>query len=186
MRAPKCTASPYSNRTDELRTSCLSLTQSHADDPAAFCFPVESPLPRSPFIIGSMKTESFDKRLLLLALDSFGAIAVGLITLTLTSVILSLYNWTHDFLRFIAIANICYGLYSGSLMLMFWKMNLLSRWMVLALILGNSIWSIQCILQAWILRNQVSYLGLGQLIFEGIYVGGLAYLEAKIILPSSK
>lgn len=134
------------------------------------------------FIQQGIYMELQKKRRFILSIDSLGALAAGSITWTVAPLLQTLHRWTIEFAQFIALANIGYGLYSGILFLIFRKNIQVPLWPAAALVAGNSVWAMQCLMQAWRLKAEASYLGLGHLVLEAIYVGGLAYVEAKIFL----
>jgi hypothetical protein len=122
---------------------------------------------------------------LLLTFDSLPALSAGCLTLLFSSFLAPLYGWTPEFVRYIALANIAYGCYSGILALSLRIKGVLPPWTVLLLAAANGLWALQCFAQAWRLRDAASWLGLGHLILEGIFVGGLAFLEARLVLPAA-
>jgi hypothetical protein len=121
-----------------------------------------------------------NRKRFILSLDSIGALLAGCLILALIPLIQTLYNWTPEFARFIGFANIGYGLFSGALALVFRKTLRVPLGLVAVLIAGNGIWAVQCFFQSWRIFEEVSYLGLGHLVFEGAYVGALAYIETKV------
>lgn len=122
------------------------------------------------------------KKRFILAFDSFSGLTAGSITWMLAPLLQAVHKWTVEFAHFIAFANIAYGLFSGTLFLVFRKKIQGPLLLAAALVAGNSAWAIQCLIQAWRLRSEASYWGLGHLVFEGVYVGLLAYFEARIFL----
>jgi len=126
------------------------------------------------------------KPLTILAMDSLAALAAGVGTLLLSSYLTRWYAWPEGFALFIGAVNIAYGMYSGPLALRLKRTGRMSRTAVILLIIANSIWAGQCFTQAWRLFETASILGLGHLIFEGLFVSGLAFLEAKHVLPEAE
>ena len=126
------------------------------------------------------------RALVLLSFDSLAALVAGSVTLFSAPLLTVWFSWPEGFARFLALVNISYGCYSGILALRLrWK-NQLSRWTVIILVAANSLWALNCFIQAWRLHGTASFLGLGHLVFEGFFVGGLAYLEARMVLPSAE
>lgn len=118
----------------------------------------------------------------ILAIDSLSGLTAGTVTWVLAPLLTLHHAWTMEFARFIASANVGYGIFSGTVFLVF-KRNVQGPiWPVAALIAGNCVWAIQCFLQAWRLRFESSYTGIAHLAMEGAYVGILAYFEARIFL----
>ena len=119
----------------------------------------------------------------ILFVDSLGGLVAGFCTIMLGPLLTVWYGWPAGFALFIGLVNISYGCFSGFLALRLYRKDRLSRGMVIILLLANSIWAGQCFTQVWWLHENASYLGLAHLLFEGLWVGGLAYLEARIVLP---
>lgn len=130
--------------------------------------------------------ETRKKRLSILAIDSLGALVVGCLTWMLAPLLQSLHKWSLEFAQFIATANFGYGLYSGALYLLFRRVPHSPGWLLAVLVAANGLWTFQCLFQAWRLRAEASYLGLGHLVFEAAYVGCLAYIEARIFSAAVK
>ena len=123
------------------------------------------------------------RSLIVLSVDSLAGLSAGCFTILAAALLTAWYGWSEGFTRFLGAVNLSYGLYSGFLALRLrWKARL-PRWTVIALIVLNSAWGVQCFAQVWRLRGSASYLGLSTLVFEGLFVSGLAYLEARIVLP---
>ncbi len=120
---------------------------------------------------------------LILTIDSIAALSAGSFVLLLTSALSVLYEWNESFTRFIGYINISYGFYSGTLILLL-KYGYLRRAFIFILIAANTFWSLQCLAQVWRLAANASYFGIAHLLFEGIFVGVLAYLEGRFILPN--
>ena len=118
-----------------------------------------------------------------LRFDSLGALIAGCCTLALEPLLTAWYAWPDGLVLFVGCANLAYGAYSGILALIFRRLDALPRWTVIVLILANGAWAIHCVARAAWLHDTASYLGLGHLLLEGCWVGTLAYLEARIVLP---
>jgi hypothetical protein len=123
----------------------------------------------------------------ILAFDSLSGLTAGSLTWAFAPLLQTLHQWTPGFIYFIATANLVYGLYSGLLWLrckrLQWdRAERIPKWPLQLHIAANSLWALQCLFQVWRLRTEASYFGLGHLLFEGLYVGILAYIEAKVFL----
>lgn len=118
----------------------------------------------------------------ILTLDSLAGLTVGILTLALSPFITELYGWPPGFALFLGSANLLYGLYSGSLTLRFRSQGSLSSLPVILLIVFNSAWAGHCLTQVWYLWDSAGFLGLGHLLLEAIFVGGLAMVEARFVL----
>lgn len=124
--------------------------------------------------------EEQEKQRNVLALDSSGALIAGAATLILAPFLQSLHQWSPGFLRYIALANIAYGLFSGLLFFSFRRRHRIAAGWAAVLVAANGAWALQCLFQAWRLRSEASAYGLGHLLLEGAYVGALAWFEARI------
>ncbi|TGN13166.1 hypothetical protein [Leptospira ilyithenensis] len=123
---------------------------------------------------------------LIILTDSISALIAGLFTLALSSKISDWYQWPDELTLFMGFINIMYGCYSGFISIRLLSGNFILKENVIILILANCLWAGHCFTQIWYLQNISSIYGLSQLGFEGIYVIGLAYLEAKFLLPYLK
>ncbi|MES2933075.1 MAG: hypothetical protein V4805_06260 [Pseudomonadota bacterium] len=130
--------------------------------------------------------DSLKRMRFILAFDSVSGLTAGFLTWALIPVLQPLNQWTLEFARFIASANIGYGLFAGALFLLFRKGIRVSLGLLAALVVANSLWAVQCLVQVWRLQNEVSFFGLGHLVLEGAYVGLVAYFEARIFFPPKK
>ena len=110
----------------------------------------------------------------------------GCCTILAAPLLSAWYGWPEGFTRFVGAVNISYGCYSGLLALRLHRKARLARWTVFILIAANTMWAAQCFTQVWWLGGDASYLGRAHLIFEGLFVGGLAYVETRIVLPYAK
>ena len=120
----------------------------------------------------------------LLAFDSGAGIVAGLITLGLSPWISEWFGWTLGFTHYMGAVNVGYGCYSGIL----WRLlrsGKLTAGPVTFLVVANSAWAGHCFAQSYWLFDSASWLGLGQLILEGLFVGVLAYIEAMVLLVSN-
>lgn len=109
----------------------------------------------------------------LLWLDSRGGLAVGVGTLLLSRWLSELYRLPLAFVLVLAAANLTYGSFSFQLE----RRRPRPPALLHTLIAGNVIWGIGCFVAAWQLRDVASWIGLGALLFEGAYVGGLGLVE---------
>ena len=119
----------------------------------------------------------------IVSFDSLGGLVVGIFTVLAAPLLTAWYAWPDGLALFVGCVNFGYGCYSGTLALSFRRKAQLSRWAVIILIVANSAWAIQCFTQVWLLHGRASHLGLIHFLVEGLWVGGLAYLEARIVLP---
>ena len=130
--------------------------------------------------------EELKRSFKLLSIDSLGGLAVGIATVFLVPYISSWYGWSPGFTLYMGLVNIAYGCFSGVQALRLKRKKQISQSMIIILVIANSVWAGQCFTQAWWQFESSSFLGLGHLILEGLYVGVLAFLEARLILPLTK
>ena len=93
-----------------------------------------------------------------------------------------LYGWNLEWIRFMGFVNLLYGCYSGTLYLILRRRNAVPRSGIIALILANSAWAGVCFSSAWWLPSSLP--GTSHLLFEGAFVLGLAFLDARFVLDS--
>ncbi len=121
----------------------------------------------------------------LLSTDALAGLVVGIATLIATPYLADWYGWSKGFVLFMGGANVVYGCWSGMMTLRLRRTARLSRWMVFVLVYANGAWGVQCVVQMVRLRESATYLGLGHLFLEALFVGGLAIIEAKALLPAA-
>ncbi len=109
----------------------------------------------------------------ILWIDGLGAIAAGIIVLFLSAWLSKWYNLPHEFIIFMGVVNLVYGLYSTPLA-MFKKR---SKWLIIILASANAVWACLCFIFLTHFMDSISIFGMLHLTGEGLYVGGLAYLE---------
>ena len=119
-----------------------------------------------------------------LAFDSLGGLVAGFVTVLAAPLLTVWYAWPEGLALLVGGVNVGYGCYSGSLALFFRRRARLARWAVLLLIVANGAWALHCFVRVWSLHGSASHLGLGHFLLEGLWVGGLACLEARILLPA--
>lgn len=111
----------------------------------------------------------------LLWLDCTAGAIVGLVVLLFTAQLSQLQALPHNLLLFMGAANVLYASFS------FFLATRSERPMPLIklLVAANSFWSLVCICLAVVFANTATFLGLGHLIAEAIFVGSLAVQEWK-------
>lgn len=125
------------------------------------------------------------RALILLRIDSLGGLLVGSTVMLLSAWLSDVYGWPVDRVRNMGLVNLSYGTYSGILTLVLWTTKTLSPWFVRLLIGANLAWGFGCFLQVFFwLPESNSAVGTSVLIFEGIYVAVLGWLEARFVLPA--
>jgi hypothetical protein len=119
----------------------------------------------------------------ILAFDSIGGLIAGTVTLLAEPLLTAWYGWPEGLVTFFGWANIGYGCYSGCLSLYLRSNKRLPPWTVRLLILANGLWGLHCFTRIGLLLGSASFLGIGILVLEGFWVGGLAIVEARLVLP---
>jgi hypothetical protein len=109
----------------------------------------------------------------LLWIDCSAGLLVGVLVLTLSPWLSTWYQIPRRLLVVMGIANLIYGAFSFSLA----RQHVRPRRLLVTLIVANATWSLWCLLAAALLMGRASALGLASLVFEGVFVGGLAWLE---------
>jgi len=122
----------------------------------------------------------------ILAFDSIGGLIAGTITLLAEPLLTAWYGWPEGLVLLFGCANIGYGCYSGVLSLLMRSGARLPPWTVQLLIFANAAWVVHCFVRVELLFGSISLLGLAHLILEAIWVGVLAYVEARVVLPGLK
>jgi hypothetical protein len=111
----------------------------------------------------------------LLWIDCTAGAVVGLVVLLLTAQLSHLQGLPHSLLLFIGAVNVLYASFS------FFLATCSKRPMPLIklLVFANSFWSLVCVCLAVAFADTATFLGLGHLIAEAIFVGSLAAQEWK-------
>lgn len=109
----------------------------------------------------------------MLHIDSGAGISVGAGMLLLSPWLADLYRVSIQLVLVVAIANIAYGLYSGSLV---WRGHC-SPAQLRMLVSANALWLLVCIAIIVVIYPQASLFGYLHFLAEGGFVGGLAWLE---------
>ena len=109
----------------------------------------------------------------LLWVDCTAAALAGVAVLALSGWLSRLYALPRELLLFIGAVNLLYGCYSFSLAVRARR----PKHLLNALVFANLAWAILCVGLAVVLWEPATLFGLGQLIGEAVFVGGLAGLE---------
>ena len=109
----------------------------------------------------------------LLWIDCIAAALAGSAVLLLVPWLGPLYGLPPGLLQFIGIANLLYGGYSLSLALRRRRPQAL----ITVLVVANGVWALACVGMAAHFSATATWLGLGHLVGEAIFVGGLAACE---------
>lgn len=126
------------------------------------------------------------KAITILTIDSLAGLSVGVLTLALTPLLVgSIFGWPIEYVYFIGGANVIYGCFSGALVLSYRRTKRVSIVAVILLIIANGAWAGQCLAQIWWLsKGDPAGLLLVHMGLEALFVGVLAFLEAKHVLPA--
>ena len=109
----------------------------------------------------------------LLWIDCLGALAAGAVVLALAGWLAPLEGLPRGVLVFTGVMNLVYGSYSLSLALRKRR----SRASVYALIFANAAWLPVCLALTAAFWDTITPFGVLHLVGEGLYVGGLAFVE---------
>ena len=109
----------------------------------------------------------------LLWVDCTAGAVVGLFVLALSGWLGGLYELPRSLLLFTGAANLLYAAYSFSLAIR----SLRPRALLYALVIANGAWAVVCLGLAAAYGGSASMFGLGHLLAEALFVGGLAVLE---------
>jgi uncharacterized membrane-anchored protein len=109
----------------------------------------------------------------LLWIDGLGALVAGVVVLLISGWLSGWYGLPQQLLSFIGVVNVVYASYSISLALRSER----SAKLLLLLVIANLIWCFVCLILAFIFSETATLFGLGHLVGEALYVGGLARLE---------
>lgn len=120
----------------------------------------------------------------ILALDGGPGLGVGLVVLALYRILTDWFGLPSEIVLLIGLANLVYGLYSGSLALfVHFKGRPPRRFFVNFLIAANLAWSLVCV---WLLATywpSIRWLGMLHVGLEGCFVVFLAVLEFRVLRP---
>ena len=109
----------------------------------------------------------------LLWIDGSGGLLVGIIVLALLSWLTALHQLPRGVLAASGIANVAYGCYSLSLA----RRAIRPAAMISLLVAANLCWAVVCFTWTAMYFESATFLGLGHLTLEGLYVGALGCLE---------
>lgn len=118
----------------------------------------------------------------LLSLDSGAGLLVGGLMLVFAEWLGQLLGLPPSLLRSTAAVNVLYGLYSGSLAAQALAGRRPSRTALRLLVWANAAWLPVCVGIAIAYWSATAWLGSGYFLGEGLFVGGLAWWEARVFL----
>lgn len=121
--------------------------------------------------------------LAILRFDSLAGLLVGILVLVLKDELAGLYGLQPTVVFWTGIANLAYGSYSGTLVLRERWGHLPSRQAIGLLVAGNLAWTVVCGLLIAYFWQDASAIGIAVLAFEGLFVGALALVERRFVLP---
>lgn len=109
----------------------------------------------------------------ILWVDCLGALGTGMLILSLSGWLSSLYSIPFVWIIGHGLVHLTYGTYSLSLALR--RVRPLA--LILLLVFANAVWAVICFSLAIILYGCASSLAVGHFVFEGMFVGALAAIE---------
>jgi hypothetical protein len=122
----------------------------------------------------------------LLSIDAGAACAAGLTGLALRDYLVRLHALPAGLLLFVAVANLTYASYSGTLAALAWRGKTPSRLSIDILVLANLTWVAVCIAIVVATWRSASIFGLAQVALEGLFVCSLAVAEYRLVRPHAR
>lgn len=122
----------------------------------------------------------------LLSLDGGAGFVVGVGMLALSRWLLPLYALSTALFYFVALANVAYGVYAGTLAIRAWRGVAPTRLATIALIGANAAWAVVCAVLVLRVAPTAHMLALGHIALEGMFCAGLAVAERRIVLPHAR
>lgn len=119
----------------------------------------------------------------LLWTDGLAGASVGVGVLVLHPWLARLYGLAESLVLALGVANLLYGAYSSRLALRMARGKRPSARSVDLLVAANGAWAIVCFALAVVFLGKATLVGVGVLVFEGLFVGGLALLERRYLRP---
>jgi hypothetical protein len=123
------------------------------------------------------------RALRILTLDGSGGLVAGALVLALHGPVARFYGLSVGVVSFVAVVNLAYGAYSSTLVWRASRGTFPSRRAVELLIVANALWPLVCAGLLFTTRGSASIFGQLHLGLEGLYVLGLAAIEARYVRP---
>jgi hypothetical protein len=109
----------------------------------------------------------------ILWIDGIAALSAGVLSLVFAGLLADLYRLPQQLITVLGVVNLAYS--AGSLTLAAQPRRRLAY--IVGLASANGLWACVCVALVIRLRSEASALGLAIIIFEGVFVAGLALLE---------
>jgi hypothetical protein len=135
---------------------------------------------------GCAAVEGLVRPLSLLRVDAGGALLAGLVVVPFAAPIAALHGLPTEVVRGVGLVNLAYAAYGGRLAWGLSRGRAPSRRAVLGLIVGNAAWPCVCVAIALTYRAVMGPTGFAHVLGEGLYVGTLAALERRWLLPAAR
>lgn len=119
----------------------------------------------------------------LLWTDGLAGASVGVGVLVLHPWLARLYGLGQGLVLALGVANLLYGAYSTRLAVRMARGQRPSARAIDLLVAANGAWAVVCFALAVVFFGAATSLGVGVLVFEGLFVGGLALLERRYLRP---
>ena len=119
----------------------------------------------------------------LLWTDGLAGASVGVGVLVLHPWLARLYGLAESLVLAMGVANLLYGAYSTRLAVRMARGQRPSARAVDVLVAANGAWAVVCFALAVAFLGKATFVGVGVLVFEGVFVGGLGLLERKVLRP---
>ena len=115
----------------------------------------------------------------LLWIDCGAALLAGVVVSSLSRWLSDLYAIPRELIVAMGLANLAYGTFSLSLA----RRVSTPQSLIVLLVVANATWAGVCVVAAVLLAGTASAFGLAHLVGEGLFVGGLAWLEWNQAAP---
>ena len=118
--------------------------------------------------------------------DGGAGLVVGVVVLALHRWLAGLYGFHPDLVLAIGAANVVYGSYSTTLAVRASSGRVPSRRAVDLLVAANLAWAVVCVALIGVTWRWASWVGLGVVAFEGVFVAVLATIERRVVRPEAR
>ena len=109
----------------------------------------------------------------ILWIDGIAALSAGVVALVFGRFLADLYALPRELITFVGVVNVAYSAYGLALATQRRRRTIA----IIGLASANGVWACVCLGLAIRFRSEASALGLAIILFEGVFVAGLAMLE---------
>lgn len=122
----------------------------------------------------------------ILGVDGGAGLLVGVVVLALHRWLAGLYGFHPDLVLAIGAANVLYGSFSTTLAVRASSGRPPSRRTVDVLVAANLAWAVVCVALIGATWRWATWIGLGVVAFEGVFVAALAVIERRVVRPEAR